>query len=286
MHRCDRKMADRGFTDIQESAIFALTMLAQLMGIRCPRKEFLVQNGNAEFGIKHVAERFNIELSPLDITYSQLVDLKPPFIVLLDDGSYGIVLAISSNHVEVRRSEFSAEHVVRRSAFEEKWSGKVYVVGTIPHQLDTKMSWTKGVMRHFTKYRTPILQVAVVSGFVHSLSLCTPIVVLLIIDKVISHNGFDTLDVLVTGLVAVGIFEFILSVVREGILRQIAIQTDVELGSQLYAHVTALPLSWFVTISAGEIAAKFSSIGRIRDFLSLHTIAVALDVVFALGYLV
>ena len=270
---------------VRVSAIFALKVLSQTQGMRFSGEEAIEDDEHEPVCIVRLGERANITLAALDATYAKLVNLSSPFIVLLADGTYRTVLSISKSHAEVRRIDRPSAHVVTRAAFEDRWSGKAFVATGVDGSV-AKVSWSGLLLEQLTKYQTPIVHAAIISGLVHCLALCTPITVLLVIDKVINHNGLDTLDVLVAGLVVVCVFEFVLSLVRESIVRHVAIQIDVELGSRLYSHVTGLPLAWFVSKGAGEVAATFSDLGRVKDFLAVHSAAVVMDVGFALAFLV
>ena len=75
-------------------------------------------------------------------------------------------------------------------------------------------------------------------------------------DKVLVHRGVSTLDVLVIGLVAVVIFESLLTMLRAYVFTHTASRIDVELGARLFRHLAQLPLSYFQARRVGESVAR------------------------------
>ena len=64
------------------------------------------------------------------------------------------------------------------------------------------------------RYRKPLAHVLVASFFVQTFALVTPLFFQVIIDKVLSHKGYDTLFVLVGGLAVIGLFDVVLQYLR------------------------------------------------------------------------
>ena len=95
------------------------------------------------------------------------------------------------------------------------------------------------------RYRKPLAHVLVASFFVQTFALVTPLFFQVIIDKVLSHKGYDTLFVLVGGLAVIGLFDVVLQYLRTYALSHTTNRIDVELGRRLFAHLFHLPMSLF-----------------------------------------
>ena len=59
----------------------------------------------------------------------------------------------------------------------------------------------------------------VASFFLQLFALVSPLFFQVVIDKVLVHRSMSTLDVLIIGLVAIGIFETILGILRTYLVR-------------------------------------------------------------------
>ena len=84
-----------------------------------------------------------------------------------------------------------------------------------------------------------------VSFVLQLFALVSPLFFQVVMDKVLVHKALTTLDVLVTGLLIVVVFESVLSAVRTYVFSHTTSRIDVELGARLFRHLVALPLAYF-----------------------------------------
>jgi ATP-binding cassette, subfamily B, bacterial HlyB/CyaB len=135
------------------------------------------------------------------------------------------------------------------------------------------------------RYRRPLAHVVVASFFVQAFALITPLFFQVVIDKVLSHKGYDTLFVLVGGLAAIGIFDVILQYLRSYTLSHTTNRIDVELGQRLFSHLFHLPMSYFETRAAGQTVARMRELETIRSFLTGHGLFSAIDLFFTIVFI-
>ncbi len=106
------------------------------------------------------------------------------------------------------------------------------------------------------RYRKPLLHVLLASLFVQIFALVTPLFFQVVIDKVLQHQSYDTLYVIVIGLVIIGMFDVLLQYLRTYALSHTTNRIDVELGQRLFHHLLRLPLGYFETRAAGQTVAR------------------------------
>jgi subfamily B ATP-binding cassette protein HlyB/CyaB len=135
------------------------------------------------------------------------------------------------------------------------------------------------------RYRKPLAHVVIASFFVQMFALVTPLFFQVVIDKVLSHKGYDTLFVLVGGLAAIGIFDVVLQYLRSYTLSHTTNRIDVELGQRLFSHLFHLPMSYFETRAAGQTVARMRELETIRSFLTGHGLFSAIDLFFTIVFL-
>lgn len=136
------------------------------------------------------------------------------------------------------------------------------------------------------KYRWVLAIVFVASFFVQLFGLANPLMIQIIIDKVIVQNSKDTLQVLGVALVAIAIFEALLSTLRTYLFVDTTNRIDMSLGSEIIDHLLRLPLRYFEKRPVGEISTRVNELENIRQFLTGTALTVVLDSVFSVVYIV
>src|SRR5208282_2162178 len=135
------------------------------------------------------------------------------------------------------------------------------------------------------RYRRPLGHVLAASLFVQIFALTTPLFFQVVVDKVLTHRGYETLFVLVGGLVIIGLFDVALQYLRAYALSHTTNRIDVELGQRLFAHLLRLPIAYFETRSAGQTVARVRELETIRNFLTGQALFSAIDLVFAFVFI-
>ncbi len=151
----------------------------------------------------------------------------------------------------------------------------------------------KGVMAHlkkhfdiswfvpvFLKYKHLFRDVLIASFFLQILALITPIFFQVVMDKVLVHRGFSTLDVLAFGFLVVAIFETLLGVLRNYLFSHTTNRVDVELGAKLFDHLMALPLAYFESRQTGQTVARVRELENIRQFITGSALTLVIDLFF------
>ncbi|BBU64170.1 peptidase C39 (plasmid) [Methylosinus sp. C49] len=136
------------------------------------------------------------------------------------------------------------------------------------------------------RYRRPLAHVIAASFVVQIFALVTPLFFQVVIDKVLSHKGYDTLFVLVGGLAVIGLFDVVLQYLRSYALSHTTNRIDVELGRRLFFHLFRLPMSYFETRSAGQTVARVRELETIRSFLTGQGLFSALDIFFTIVFII
>lgn len=134
------------------------------------------------------------------------------------------------------------------------------------------------------KYRKPLGQTLLVSLFLQLFALVTPLFFQVVMDKVLIHRAFTTLDVLAAALLLLLAFESLLSGLRNYFFAHTACRIDVELGAQLFKHLIELPLSYFAARRVGDSVARVRELENIRGFLTDNSVILLLDVLFSVVF--
>ena len=136
------------------------------------------------------------------------------------------------------------------------------------------------------RYRSSLLLVLSSSFIVQLFTLANPLLIQVIIDKVISQRSLDTLQVLGIALVAVTIFEGLLSSLRTFLFTDTTNRIDMRLGSEVIDHLLRLPIGYFETRPVGEMGTRIAELEKIRNFLTGEALSTIIDAAFSVIYII
>lgn len=210
-----------------------------------------------------------------------------PAIVPNRDGSFQVLAAISAEQTErpsclVQVPGDSGPVTIDLQTFQKNWSGELIL-------LTPRSGAERGGMRSFnlswflpalSKYRRLFTQVVVASFFLQLFALVTPLFFQVVMDKVLVHKGFTTLDVLAFGFVVLVAFEAILGGLRNYLFSHTTNRVDVELGARLFHHLAGLPLAYFEARQVGQTVARARELENLRNFITGTALTLLVDLSF------
>ena len=200
-------------------------------------------------------------------------------------GHYFIIAKIDEDKVLIHDPLEKRPLTLPKQIFEQAWSGRLILI--------TKRALLPGAGKTFDiswfipaliKYRKIFTEVLVASFFLQLFALVSPLFFQVVIDKVLVHKGLTTLDVLMIGLLAVSLFEVILTGLRTYTFSHTTNRIDVELGAKLYHHMLHLPISFFESRRVGETVARVRELDTIRDFITGSAFTVTIDLFFTVVF--
>ena len=171
--------------------------------------------------------------------------------------------------------------------FEKIWSGELIAL-TRRQGFGESLQQTFDIawfIPSLVKYRKLFAEVLIASFFLQIFALVTPLFFQVVMDKVLVHRGFTTLDVLAVGFFVVVVFEALLGGIRNYIFSHTTNRVDVELGSRLYTHLMALPLAYFESRQVGQNVARVRELDTIRNFITGTALILVIDLFFVFVFL-
>ena len=211
-----------------------------------------------------------------------------PLILALKDGTFSLLAGVdTAGNYRLVDPVSQATRILARDPFLAEWAGDAILVarrrgvGVEPRSFG--FGW---FLPSLWRYRRPIAHILVASLFVQLFALVTPLFFQVVVDKVLTHKGTATLDVIVAGLVGLGLglFNVVLQYLRTYALSHTTNRIDVELGARLFHHLMRLPLGYFETRAAGQTVARMRELESIRSFLTGQGLSAVIDLCFALVF--
>lgn len=130
------------------------------------------------------------------------------------------------------------------------------------------------------RYKSAIIHVLVASLFIQIFSLVSPLIFQMVVDKVLIYKSKSTLVVLVVAMVGLAVFDGIMKYLRAYALTHTSNRVDIELGSELCAHLFNLPIKYFEQRPAGVTVARVREIETVRNFLTGQALFSLIDALF------
>ena len=210
-----------------------------------------------------------------------------PAIAQANDGSFFVIARLKEDRQGVRsylvqRTTSSQPDNLSPDQLSASWCGKLILL--LPQGVSTYGDNTPFNLRWFVpsliKYRKLFVEVVIASFFLQLFALVTPLFFQVVMDKVLVHQGFTTLDVLAFGFVVVVIFDAIIGGLRNFLFSHTTNRVDVELGARLFHHLASLPLAYFEARQVGQTVARVRELDTIRNFITGTALTLLIDLSF------
>ncbi|HKA47820.1 MAG TPA: type I secretion system permease/ATPase, partial [Methyloceanibacter sp.] len=233
-----------------------------------------------------VAKELGLKARACKTAWRRLPNTPLPAIAALKDGGFLFLGKVSEDKALIQSPSSPRPALMTREEFEAVWDGRLVLMTRRAGLLDLSrrfdITWFLGAIH---KYRHLLGEVLVASFFLQLFALVSPVFFQIVIDKVLVHRSMSTLDVLIIGLVAIGVFESVLAVLRTYLFAHTTNRIDVELGARLFRHLLALPIAYFQVRRVGDSVARVRELENIRNFLTSSALTLVIDLSFTFVFL-
>jgi len=232
------------------------------------------------------ARHCGLKSKVISIAPNQLSQIPLPAIVQMKDGAFMVIHEVSDSNCLLRDPLDVRPRKMNVADLSEDWSGTVLLFAKIEKDGDAESQFGFGWFYEAAlRYKGPLVHALICSFFVQIFALVTPLFFQIIVDKVLVHRSVATLEVVVVSLVILNLFDVMLQYLRSYALYHTASRIDVELGSQVFARLFSLPLSYFETRATGQTVARLKEVETIRTFLTGQAGPAIIDALFTVIFL-
>jgi subfamily B ATP-binding cassette protein HlyB/CyaB len=234
------------------------------------------------------AKEIGLKARAIEGTWERLGGaINLPAIARLKAGSYVILAKINDEKTEILIHDplVGRPEKKTKEEIEAEWTGGLILL-TTRSQLTGEgakfdVSW---FIPAIIKFRHMFSEVLIASFFIQVLALVSPMFFMVIIDKVLTHRGLTSLDVLIFALVVVSFFEVLLGGLRTYLFSHTTNRIDVQLGAKLFKHLMSLPISYFGVRRVGETVARVRELENVRSFLTGSALTLVVDLAFTIVF--
>jgi ATP-binding cassette subfamily B protein len=166
----------------------------------------------------------------------------------------------------------------------EVWEGEAILVkrarSTADEQQPFGMAWLARQVLRERKLFGDIAAGAVVSTV---FAIAPPFFFMVVIDRVLTHRSYSTLNVIVGVILVMLLFETVLVYLRRKLTQVATTRIDGRLNLYIVEKLLKLPMDYFERTPTGRTFSKIGQIGQIRHFLTGQLFGAFLDAVPLIG---
>jgi ATP-binding cassette, subfamily B, bacterial HlyB/CyaB len=268
------------------SLALVLAMLGEAFDINRARREYLSDGRAADCDdLVRIARGAGLkaQLSPTSV--ERVTALSLPVIARCKDGTFFVIGRRVEADVMVG---LGGGPPVRwtMEELERQWTGEIVLFARrdrLPGEVARfGLRWFIPVIKRFSRV---LAEVLVISVFIQLVALASPLFFQVVIDKVLVHRGLTTLNVLIIGLLVINLADALLNWLRTYAFAHTTSRMDAILGSQLFRHLVALPISYFESRATGQTVARVRELENVRQFITSSALTLVVDVAFSLLFL-
>lgn len=274
-----------------DTALGALVAVAKFYGIPAEyeqiKRAYVVRaEGMDTLTFLRAGRDIGLKARQFFLKSENLAGIPYPAIAVMEGNRYVMMLRCEQEQLVLHDPASERTLTLLISDFVARWTGEVILVA---RRFSLERIKQKFGLAWFApqvlRYRNQLLWVLGLSLLLQLLGLASPLFTQVIIDKVLVHRSLNTLDILIIGMLALNIFQLWMTALRSYLFTHTTSKIDVVLSSQLFRHVTSLPLSYFDRWQVGDVVSRMGELEKIRSFLTGVGLTIVLDIVFAVVYI-
>ena len=277
-----------------DTGLACLVIIARLHGVAAEPDQLAHEFAAGEaFGVSEIllaAKQLELKARAAQTDIRRIGKLPLPVMMVREDAEgrpgFFILADVNAEQALIQDPAAGRPETLSLAELQARWTGQVILFAS--------RASTTGQLSRFdftwfipaiVKYRKLLSEVLMVSFVIQLFGLITPLFFQVVMDKVLVHRGFTTLDVIAFGFIVVVLFEVALTTLRSYVFAHTTSRIDVELGARLFRHLLKLPLAYFQARRVGDSVARVRELENIRAFLTGNAITLVLDLMFSVVFI-
>ncbi|KVH80533.1 peptidase C39 [Burkholderia ubonensis] len=282
-------MPDNG--QMNDPGLVALVLIAQYHGIAANAEQIrhAASAGSEQLEVNDLelaARSLGLKVRRVRVVAERLAETPKPALMLDEAGRHFVLAGCDAEKALIVEAGAQQAELVSPADVMARTGGQLLLM--------TSRAALAGALAHFdfswfvpavVKYRRLLVEVMAVSAALQLFALISPLMFQVVMDKVLVNRAFETLSVVCVALLVSGIFEILLTGVRNYVFAHTASRIDVELGARLFRHMLTLPLAYFGARRVGDTVARVRELENIRSFLTGQALTAVIDLFFSIIFI-
>lgn len=231
------------------------------------------------------AEHMGLTARGVRTTYRSLRGMNLPVIAHWKGRHFLVVYGMDKDRVRIA-DPAKGFRKMDRDTFEAGWTGHCLTVAPNPHysgSTDTESPW-KRFFRYLRPLRGILGDLLIAAFIIQVLGLAPAVIIQNILDRVVVHQSYGFLTVMISGLAIAMVFQQVTRFLSAYLMNFLIRKLDFSMMSHFYDHILSLPLSFFARRKTGDIIARFQENMTIRSFMTQGSIRTILNTLMLFTY--
>ncbi|MBP5638832.1 MAG: peptidase domain-containing ABC transporter [Victivallales bacterium] len=296
---------------VRHSGFFALNAIARHHGLPLDMQQLMHEHAAGENDLTprelvSIAGKHSLKAKCISLKWNKIsrINAVLPCILEKKDGHFAILCGIrqpkpAAENEDAKESEEEKQEAelalvdpqrqleqptenfcfVKRSDYDEAFTGKAILLKRVYSIMDEEQPFgLRWFLPDFLKLKGVFFQIALAVLLLTLIALATPLFFQNVVDKVLVHESFSTLNVLGAGIIVTVLFNAILEYLKGHLLLFATNKIDISTAVKTFAHLVHLPIDFFEQVPSGVILKHIQQTEKIRGFLSGNLFFTFLDV--------
>jgi len=237
--------------------------------------------------LAQVGESLGFTTKGIRGTYGSLLGFDLPFIAHWEGYHYIVVYGISKKHIWVA-DPGAGFRKMTLAEFEQGWTGNCLLFQATDNMVDVPQNQSPWI--RFISYLKPMKRILrdlfLAALVMQLLGLVAPLIIQNILDKVVVHQNYSLLNMMIMGLGIAMLFSQLTEFLSAYLSNFLTRKMDFSMMSQFFKHVLSLPVDFFAKRKTGDIIARFQENETIRSFMTDSSIGTVLNAFMVIVYMV
>ncbi|MBF4692648.1 type I secretion system permease/ATPase [Fusibacter ferrireducens] len=247
--------------------------------------QFALEGELSDQTLLRISKQYGLKAKFHNYNKSHIEKIPLPALIQFNDGTYVVLAQFRDDKVLYLDPDHPMPKVMLKEQFLSEITGKALLVADRKFLNRDVVFGLKWFIPTIIKFKKSFAEVLIGAFTLQLLGLGAPLVTQVIIDKVLMHKSFSTLNVLMIGLLLIAFFEMVLGIAKNYVFTHSTNRIDVILSARLFNHLFRLPLKYFESRRVGDTIARVREVENIRRFLTGAPLSSVLDVMFIAVYL-
>lgn len=276
---------------MKNSGLNSLLIVLQFHGINITQAqvEHIIEtdsDGFSEIDILNVSRHLGLKAKSAKVSLEKIKEMNIPVIAQNRNGDFFIIAKVEEKKAMIFFVDKGVPEAISIEELEQIWNGKAIFITKKGIMNKEAIFGFKWFIPTILKFKKEFIEVLIATFTIQIISLLTPMMTQVVVDKVLVHKALTTLYVLTFGLAAGYLFELILNLAKSYLFTHTTNRIDVMLSYKLFKHLFSLPLRYFENRRVGETVARVRELDSIRNFLTGTPLSSLLDALFITLYIV
>ncbi len=274
----------------QRTGVIAIIKVLQHFGVKDLDKIFTSNpetDDNVDWKkLQKIAKKHGVKSTLIRPTVEELREVNYPAVAKMNNGSYFAVGGANDEVVLLIDPMQNKAVAMPIKDFLESWSNELLTFSAAftwsYFKKRFSVDWFEKVI---IRYKKPLGEVLIASLFLQLMGIGMPLITQVIVDKVISNEGFSTLTVIGCSMVVFFFMQSLLTFFKTYIMNHTTNKLDAILGTRLFRHLIALPLPYYERRRVGDTLMRVNALNQIREFITGTGLMTILDVFFSVVFI-